>query len=248
MINFNYEHFKKDIISRKRTFKSGVNKLYEQAQDEEQAKRERQQIISWGWLTYVFADCGRIFEAFDEGYKLGADLYDLLSTTTKQAVAYGEPFPTDNQNADNKHLKLFQEIFPLIKMVNGRSYLYYRLKEDDSLETTYRYFVEWYALSQLKNELSSNSEKNNTETIIKKIEWNGTQKELADFCITMTNQGWFDKLPEPDTLKAVFTKSNSIEQLLKPSRDSEIGQPSFEKIYAKRYESPFSKIEINKKK
>jgi len=78
------------------------------------------------------------------------------------------------------------------------------------------------------------------------IEWNGTQKELGELFVELKNNGWIDDW-DYDTIKACFTKSKTIHQILKPSTDKSTYEEHFEQIYTDNYKPKFYGISPIKK-
>ena len=79
------------------------------------------------------------------------------------------------------------------------------------------------------------------------IRWLGTQKQLAELLVELEKKGWIEK-PTYDTIKATFTNSNSIQQVLKPSQNSKTKEKTYEHIYTAKYTPSFYGIKENKKK
>ena len=79
-----------------------------------------------------------------------------------------------------------------------------------------------------------------------KMQWLGTQKELAELFIELEKKGWIEKI-EANTLKACFTKSNSIQQVLKPISDPKSYQKTYDQVYTSQYSPSFYGIKENTK-
>lgn len=105
-----------------------------------------------------------------------------------------------------------------------------------------KYFIrltgESFDLEEFSNEETSD---------IQKIEWNGTQKELAELFVELHRKKWIDEIPTK-LIKQYFTKSNTIEQVLKPTQDSKTKEKNYEGIYKKSYKPCFDTIRQNTKK
>ncbi len=82
---------------------------------------------------------------------------------------------------------------------------------------------------------------------INQIQWLGTQKELAELFIRLKEKGWISGF-EYETIKACFTNSNSIQQVLKPGQDPKTKQATFDQVFTKDYTSQFHGIQQNPKK
>jgi hypothetical protein len=66
---------------------------------------------------------------------------------------------------------------------------------------------------------------------LNKIQWLGSQKELAELFVELKKKGWIEKF-EYDTIQECFTESNSIPQYLKPATDKKTKEDTHEKLYA----------------
>lgn len=76
------------------------------------------------------------------------------------------------------------------------------------------------------------------------MEWLGTQKELAELFIELKNKGYIKEF-KYNTIKACFTKTNTIHQILKPDN---IKEPIYSQVYTIDYKKKFEKIEKIEKK
>lgn len=92
---------------------------------------------------------------------------------------------------------------------------------------------------------SQNQSKPQSE-IENKIQWKGTQKQLAELFIELKKNNWIEDF-EYDTIKSCFSNSNTIQQVLKPSRDTKTGTNDYEQVYTALYEPQFHGILKNKK-
>ncbi|MBK6995111.1 MAG: hypothetical protein IPH31_09345 [Lewinellaceae bacterium] len=81
----------------------------------------------------------------------------------------------------------------------------------------------------------------------KKIQWLGTQKELAELFIRLRAKGWITDF-EPETIKECFTKSDSIHQILKPGEYTEDLGGTFEQVFTPEYVSKFHGVLPNPKR
>ena len=63
-----------------------------------------------------------------------------------------------------------------------------------------------------------------------KIQWLGTQKELAELFVELKRKGWIEKF-ENETIQDCFTESNSLPQYLKPATDPKTKEDTFEHLY-----------------
>jgi hypothetical protein len=77
---------------------------------------------------------------------------------------------------------------------------------------------------------------------LKRIQWHGTQKELAELLVELKRKNWISNW-SISTIKACFTKTDSIQQILKPGVDKGMNyQESFDQIYTSKYEPQFDQI------
>jgi hypothetical protein len=78
----------------------------------------------------------------------------------------------------------------------------------------------------------------------KKIQWLGTQRQLAELFSVLKSKGWIEKF-EYETIKECFTESNSIQQYLKPGINKENGEATYPEIYKTNYDERFFTIKKN---
>jgi hypothetical protein len=69
-----------------------------------------------------------------------------------------------------------------------------------------------------------------TEKPTNKIQWLGSQKELAELFVELQKKGWIEKF-ENETIQDCFTESKSVPQYLKPGTDTKTGEQTFENLY-----------------
>ena len=83
---------------------------------------------------------------------------------------------------------------------------------------------------------------------IKKIQWKGTQKELAELLIELKRKGWIEDY-ENIAIKHCFSNSNTIEQYLKPytMKDKNGYVDTYEKVFTPKYKPRFFGIKPNPK-
>ncbi|MFY7935987.1 MAG: hypothetical protein ACOVOQ_01315 [Flavobacterium sp.] len=110
----------------------------------------------------------------------------------------------------------------IIKMWFKNQYLMRLLREKDNLVNK----------PQLEEDLN-----------FEKIEWQGTQKELAELFLELKRKKWIKEIPI-NLIKQYFTKSNSIHQVLKPTQDSRTKVETYEGIYAPEYKPKFDLIRL----
>lgn len=80
-----------------------------------------------------------------------------------------------------------------------------------------------------------------------KIQWLGTQKELAELFIRLKAKGWIADF-EAETIKDCFTNANTIQQVLKPGEFTEDLGGTFEQVFTPEYPSKFHAILPNPKR
>lgn len=111
------------------------------------------------------------------------------------------------------------------------------VRDDDSTETIIERIGKEpliTAIEQLESDIQTKDE-------TKKIEWLGSQKQLAELFIELQKKGWINKL-QISIIKSAFTKSNTIEQTLKPGYDSVTKRNEYPEIYTAKYKARFDKI------
>lgn len=92
----------------------------------------------------------------------------------------------------------------------------------------------------------SDSSKSNSGSI--QIEWLGTQKELAELFVELERKGFIEAL-NPDivkTIQASFTKSSTIDQILKRGTDRITKIDMFPDIFTKSYRPSFDTIKARR--
>jgi len=87
------------------------------------------------------------------------------------------------------------------------------------------------------NEISKPENEQKTITF-DKIEWLGTQKELAELFIELKKNEWIKEF-KYSAIKACFTKSKTIHQVLKPITDPKTKEETFEIVYTTKYDPKF---------
>ena len=105
------------------------------------------------------------------------------------------------------------------------------------------------------NESTSVEQYNDTEHDIEnKINWLGTQKELGELFVELLQKGWINEI-NAKKIQTLFSKSNTIGQVIKPSGQlvpDEQGnkklENQYEQIYTAKYQPKFDTIRKNPKK
>lgn len=82
---------------------------------------------------------------------------------------------------------------------------------------------------------------------LNKIQWLGTQKELAELFIRLKAKGWIADF-EPETIKDCFTNSNSIQQYLKPGDYTDELGGTFDQVFTSEYVPKFHGVLSNPKR
>lgn len=104
------------------------------------------------------------------------------------------------------------------------------------------------ALGEMKKSKSNNTGSKNRSgnKVLHQIEWHGTQVELGELLIQLVEKGWLDKLTPAATatIKLCFTKTNTMDQLLKEGNDPDFPYPQ---INTKRSSTGFKNIKSNTK-
>lgn len=101
-------------------------------------------------------------------------------------------------------------------------------------------------LTQFKDSIEMHEEAGPvTKEHLPKIQWQGTQKELAELFIELRNKGWIKEI-NSDLIQRYFAKSETIKQVLKPSKDK-TGTANYDGVYTKTYKPSFDLIKSNTK-
>jgi hypothetical protein len=79
---------------------------------------------------------------------------------------------------------------------------------------------------------------------LKKMEWLGTQKELAELFVELYSKGWISEL-SANSIQRTFTKSETIHQVLKPDQDKQTYKNQYSQIFTPKYVKVFSGIKKN---
>ncbi|MFD2068119.1 hypothetical protein ACFSKU_14590 [Pontibacter silvestris] len=81
---------------------------------------------------------------------------------------------------------------------------------------------------------------------LERHEWLGTQKELAELFIELERKGWIRE-KKVETIQATFTKSDTIDQIMKPNRDHKYPE-IFTPAYRPRFDGIKQKVAAKKRK
>ena len=100
-------------------------------------------------------------------------------------------------------------------------------------------------VTTVKEWIESNSSPEKLDSIMiddfEKIEWLGTQKQLAELLIELKKKGWISEI-DHYTIKKTFTNSDTIQQLFKGYYDATADEYVYDQIYTKRYRAKFRDI------
>lgn len=96
-------------------------------------------------------------------------------------------------------------------------------------------------LLELRKELSDKQLIPDANGYPEKIDWLGTQKQLAELFVELQRKGWINEIPTK-LIKKYFSKADTIDQALKPARDAKTGEATYEGIFTKAYKPSFDVI------
>jgi hypothetical protein len=114
-----------------------------------------------------------------------------------------------------------------LALLNIMFFIHYEKKYLDFLKTTLD------GLKQPIKQITKDME-------LEKIEWQGTQKELAELFVELHKKGWIKEV-NSNLIERYFTKSDTVKQILKPSEDK-MGTKNYDGIYTKAYKPKFKSI------
>ena len=132
-------------------------------------------------------------------------------------------------------------IKPFSENTNGQEELVKR-----STYMILRIFYEKKFLEYLKETIRILDDQPSNSREIIKIEWLGTQKELAELFVELERKKWINEI-NANTIKAIFTRSNSIQQVLKRGDVRNSTSFGYDQIYTTTYKSKFDTIRTNHK-
>lgn len=134
----------------------------------------------------------------------------------------------------DKTIKPLREFFG-----NAFAELIERIAEYHKVIKIYPELLETYCASV--NQLEQSIMESPSQQEVTKIEWLGSQKELAELFLELKRKGFVAEIPT-QLIKQYFTKSDTIEQVLKPSQDPKTKENTYEGIYTKAYRPHFDTI------
>ena len=132
----------------------------------------------------------------------------------------------------NKANDLYEAIVILTKETNKNELV--KINQKVSTFVGYFYFSE-YLIKQ--SEVFDESEIELNYIDIERIKWLGTQKELGELFLELKKKGWINSV-DCNIIKKCFTKSDTIDQILKPS----LSNSNYEGVYTKKYKPKFDLI------
>ncbi len=115
---------------------------------------------------------------------------------------------------------------------NFNTYLSFVLLDQSTIlmEKTKQAIKEWMLVDAAHQHISETPQMN----------WLGTQTQLAELFVELKRKGFIKEI-EASKIKKSFTKSNSIQQILKPAISDDL-EPTFEHIFTKKYAPKFENI------
>lgn len=119
---------------------------------------------------------------------------------------------------------------------------------ENPTETLMKYFVYLQYEIKFLEWLHEQKVKVNEQLILgaelEKIEWLGTQKQLAELFVELEKKGWV-KEKKSKLISKYFTKAGTIFEILKQSGIDSEGLPDYPNIYTKTYSKCFRDIKSN---
>jgi hypothetical protein len=114
------------------------------------------------------------------------------------------------------------------------------------IATTLFMYYDKHVISYLNNLLDEleNPQPQLQLTNLEKIEWQGTQKELAELFVELEKKGWI-KEKKAKLISQYFDKANTIFEVLKTTGFDEDGTPFYSNIYTKAYKPSFKEVKLN---
>lgn len=128
------------------------------------------------------------------------------------------------------------------QLINGLFYDHFQVELNRKIQIELKNY-----LPENHHQLLEVNPSTNELSPVIKIEWNGTQKELAELFVELHRKKWIDEIPSK-LIKQYFTKSDTIEQVLKPTQDSKTKEKNYEGIFTTAYRPRFDTIRQSSKK
>ncbi|MBL4594035.1 MAG: hypothetical protein JKX68_09495 [Flavobacteriales bacterium] len=177
-----------------------------------------------------------------------------VENSESKSIAFSSSFFDKNDTNPNAYFKFF------VAYKSKTDFLYFILKEQKDIISKEKLQELLPLLSkklfiEIPNTSSVVEQSNDTEMgVSDKINWLGTQKELGELFVELLQKGWIDEI-NAKKIQALFSKSNTISQIVKPSQQlipDEQGnkklESQYEQIYTAKYQPKFDTIRKNPKK
>lgn len=176
-----------------------------------------------------------------------------VKNSEPKSIAFSSSFFDKNDTNPNTYFKFF------VAYKAKTDFLYFVLKEQKDLISKERLQELLPLLSKklfIEIPTSSVAEQNEINEVHSsdKINWLGTQKELGELFVELSKKNWIDEI-DVKKIQALFNKSNTIQQVLKPAQqlipDDEGNKKlenQYEQIYTAKYQPKFDTIRKNPKK
>ena len=188
-------------------------------------------------------------QVFDARYRLGQPLYQSL---VEIAVELGQK-PISVQGKSTRFSRVEDELVASVEEVPLMTRHEGDLLDQPTPVTVFKFVVATYAarkVSGMANDQLAFDEvvkqmkgvgalAQKVGLTLDRIEWNGTQKQLADLFIALFEKGWI-KQNKPKTITAAFTKAETIAQVMKPGRQPGKYEATWEELARDGYERIFS--------
>ncbi|MBC7446514.1 MAG: hypothetical protein H7330_00465 [Hymenobacteraceae bacterium] len=203
-------------------------------------------------------DVKRIRDSFQEGYDLGVPIKDLIEEGVKTIKRLNKANRTTHKNFSQalEGLGLHPSFVNILKYpFQEPSDLEAKLIANPSAPRLYVFLVANQAARQIKGLIDDKSKLKDLLANLRQsgaalqrvgqipapIEWLGSQKQLAELFIQLKEKGWIKSI-KPQTIKAAFTNSASIAQMVKPSTDTKLGRNDYEELHRDGYDKVFDVI------
>ena len=238
-----HKEFDKEVNTLFRKIKTDLLGLWPNAKDKNYADKERAQVVLAGLIAYDSSHNRDYISQFDKNYKLGESIDESTVKITRHALTQQVEYVPDDQD-ENEHLTRFRQIVNTVVLYNRQNILGININRDKGNQVARAFFIELYALRKL-NDLYQG--RNESVKVIEQMEWLGTQKELAELHITLQANGWIKKF-YVNTIKAAYTKSDTIDQVMKRNESVRNGEQEYDQVYTLKYKPMFYGMKSNPKK
>lgn len=238
-----HKEFDRAVSKLFRDISAALPNFWPNAKDKYYASQERAQIISAGLVTYDIGPNRTYIQYFDKKYKLGESISESIATITAQASEEDISYVPDGQD-ETEYLTRFRQVIPTVILSNRHNILGLNVNEINDTAVTRTFFIELYALRKL---IDLYQEKREPVKVIEQMEWLGTQKELAELHIELEAKGWVKK-SLVKTVKAAYTKSDTIHQVMKRNESARYGDTEYDQVFTPKYKPMFYGIKQNSMK